>query len=157
MAPLVRGWLAPGPEADLPPAPFVRVAFSWSGSTMVWISFLVDTGADRTTLHPGDALRIGFPVTTHPFGDDQAAIEAGAAGGGSIRLTPVEGSLRFRRDDGRSAEFPGRVWLAEPPDRSGAAAGAWNLPSLLGRDFLRSFRVCIDETADPAVSLELPD
>ena len=89
------------------------------------VRFLVDTGPDRTTLHPGDAELLGVDFQQLGCPDRFDGV------GGSAKYFPAEAELRFWDD----AEPSGVIYrlaiaIAEPTE--------YNIeyPSLLGRDVL---------------------
>ena len=101
-----------------------------------WITFLLDTGADGTCLHPRDVAQIGI-------GSSQML------GSASVTATGVGGSFSYHwepswlmfRESARGFVFC-QIELAiceftDDPDIG-------NLPSLLGRDFLNRCRISLD-------------
>ena len=95
------------------------------------VSFLVDTGADSTCLHPRDALGAGVP-----FGRLRNR-ELSRGIGGSSPYFHEPATLVF--PDGRAARLYGvGLLIAEPDEANG------NLPSLLGRNVINHWYMAYD-------------
>ena len=94
------------------------------------VAFLVDTGADDTTLSSRDWRAAGLEWS------DFAAPSVRSAGVGGVIESPVEpAEVRLRHDDG-SVEV-----LAFDIELQPRLPGAFALPSFLGRDILRRYRI----------------
>ena len=89
------------------------------------VQFLVDTGADRTTLHPGDADFLGIDFGKLSGGESVDGI------GGSVQMFSEAGELLFWDED--AAEW--RVYPLEIDISERTEVNA-EYPSLLGRDVL---------------------
>ncbi len=147
----IPGHMVPAALAGVPPLPFIEVTLAGQGLKPDTIPFLVDTGADRSILHPFDASRLGIAVREIDFSG--GAPISGV--GGSMRITPLTARAIFRTE---TDQYPRHVWvdgavyLAEPSEEN------WDMPSLLGRDLLQLFRLVLEPRSAPAVYLEyLPD
>ena len=91
------------------------------------LTFLVDSGASITAIHPADIPKLAIPQAVLR---EAETIQINGIGGGSIyRLIP--GTLTFR-DDAASTPFryATTLYIAEPKDDNA------DIPSLLGRDIL---------------------
>lgn len=99
----------------------------------LWVTFLVDTGADVTVLHPFDATRL---VRTP---DQWRAIRAhpvhrlGGAGGG-LEYFGVPALVLFPLEDGGLHGVNIVLWVAD-------SRSQMEHESLLGRDILAAFRM----------------
>lgn len=109
------------------------------------INFLVDTGADLTSIHWGDrskfdteAARSGsvFGMTTRAAG----------VGGPPLAYGIEEAEYHFEGEDGPCPPIPARVHVALDAETRGA-------PSLLGRDLLDVMLCCV---SGRALTLEWP-
>lgn len=128
------------------PAPYVRASVYLPrlgvGDS---INFLLDTGADATTLHPRDAGKLG--VYAHSLGS--ASVSARGIGG-PIQYAPEYAIVSFYDNAaGDWRDFRIQVYIASP--ESEHAIGS--LPSLLGRDILNRCRCTLD-AAENSVALE---
>jgi len=116
--------------------PYVRAILHLPAfNRRIVIQFLIDTGADATTIHPQDSLRLLAPAEIKALG---GAIPFGGAGAGKSHH-PSESELIFMRTNGTLEAIALRVYIAEP--------GAHNmrLESLLGRDVLDRFVMMFDQ------------
>ncbi|MCI0441504.1 MAG: retroviral-like aspartic protease family protein [Chloroflexi bacterium] len=87
------------------------------------VDFLVDTGADRSALHPRDGTRLNLP-----YDQLQQSIDIGGVGGNSRYF--VERAYLFFVDGRKLRVY--RIGIAIPRPRQNIAM----LPSLLGRDVI---------------------
>jgi hypothetical protein len=101
------------------------------------VAFLIDTGADVTTLHPQDGLRLLLPAEISRM-PNPAAI--GGAGAG-IDHYPVGATIVFMHDDGRLHSIGLTAYVAQP------TAQNMRYESLLGRDALEHFVMHYDQRA----------
>ena len=101
------------------------------------VPFLLDTGADVTTIHPRDAARAGVP-----FDWLRAGTTVGGIGGQSTYYEEPA-TLVFTDDTERqSYRYNITVDIAKPEDVSD------QIPSLLGRDIIDRWRMVYDRTDD---------
>jgi hypothetical protein len=123
------------------PGRFVTLAILAPAIARDWrpVEFLLDTGADRSCIHPHDAKR--------RFGLEPDQLRRGAGRGPTVQPGGVGGSAAdfdidaifgFVHADGREQHIVSRVLLAE------ATPGNERFPSLLGWDVLRHFHIEID-------------
>ena len=111
----------------------------------VRVDFLVDTGADRTTLMPGDISALGLDLRLDAFDRSQAT-----GIGGSVQTRQAPATLYFADD-----ETPGglrRVNLTIDLLMTEDAQAATRLPSLLGRDFLNRC-ACVFDPANNRLAM----
>ena len=145
----IPGYLAPVRSPGVPARPYVDAELRIQGTgTSLAISFLIDTGADDTILHPRDLEQSEGHLLDTPFDEHPERQWIGGVGGGAY-IIPLSARLFFRTDTATDNLWQDvRVWVAEP------TATNWRLPSLLGRDLLHLFRLTIDYDAAPPVLLE---
>ena len=121
-------------------APLIRVAVALDNRADD-VRFLIDTGTDATVLHPTDAYSI--------LGDDLHRIDfdhdpfraAGFGVGGTVDRVVRSATLTLRSEDRRFYPIEMPILIARPTPAEPGDHGNWRLPSLLGRDFLRHFRL----------------
>lgn len=103
------------------------------------IDFLIDTGATRSTIHPGDMIaRFRVNPSDLASADRWPRRRPGLGIGGRV-LDYIElANLRFERDDGSALRLEQDVLIAQ------LAADNEGLPSLLGWDVLRHFHISLD-------------
>jgi hypothetical protein len=130
------------------PVPVIRATVHITSEPLTSrITFIVDTGSERTTLHPRDAAEVWPGYPSQRFPPDVRRVRVRGIGG-EAHYVERDAALRFVHDvRGRvSVELP--INIAEPTPAN------LGLPSLLDRDVIRHFRLTIDESAE-FVSLEL--
>lgn len=98
-------------------------------------TFLIDTGADVTILHPQDSLRLLRPEEIRAL--PNPAPMSGVGGGANSY--PIEATVVLMHDDRRLHSVPLTIFLADP-----SPANQW-LDSLLGRDALDHFIMHFDQ------------
>ena len=137
---MIQGFFVP---AVLPqPLVLVAVRIDAFGPDIAAVPFVIDTGAAHTCITAQDSL--------HAFGQNPADLDSAAwpdavelAGvGGSLRAKVSPASFWFRNTDGSVEMLSTNIRIGDM--RSGA------LPSLLGWDLLKSFRLVVDGPAQTA-------
>ena len=98
------------------------------------VSFLVDTGADVTTIMPKDAQKMGIDYSRLGMADTVEGV------GGPAKCYDAAAIVSFLNDDGESIEHRIFVEIIEPDPRGPNL----NLPSLLGRDVINEYRMVFD-------------
>ncbi len=99
------------------------------------VSFLVDTGADITTLMPADGLTLGIDY-------GKLTAKSPTSGfGGSIDTFRELGVLAFHEQDRRKLRFYAVTLVLPGPN---TLTGA--MPSVLGRDILGHWRLTYDQS-----------
>lgn len=137
-----------GPDAPL--APLLTAELRLDGQPeFAQIEFLVDTGADQTTIHPADARRLWGGYSQHDFESD-ATVQVMRGIGGTARFITRRVSVVFFEEDGEAVSGDFNLNIAESREDNR------DLPSLLGRDILRHVRLIVDEPGD-LIALQLPD
>ena len=120
-------------------SPLAQIVVALDGRSRE-VSFLIDTGADATVLHPRDARRIlARDLYTIDFDADSRRVVGLGVGGGADRVVR-DATLTLRSVDGESYQMELPILIARPTPAEPGDHGNWRLPSLLGRDFLRHFR-----------------
>src|SRR5438477_12553867 len=80
--------------------PLCRALALASDGSWIPIDFLIDTGADRTTLMAADAGQLGLsPVGSRDYLTGL---------GGTTPSVQIQASIRFRADDGQMLRFAGQ-------------------------------------------------
>lgn len=110
------------------------------------MSFLIDTGAMQTTLHPADSLR--SQIWASPWLLRAPAVPMVGIGGMSSAFER-QGVVAFLHTDQQITSF--RLWLCVPLVSDTNRA----FPSLLGTDILRLGRLIIDPATN-MVSFDVP-
>lgn len=110
------------------------------------VDFLIDTGADRTTIHWGQRVSLSDPDGAG-LPDDQVFDRTETAMG--IEGIPAEYGVEtalyvFRDETGTNVPFNGEVRISVDPQTDG-------VPALLGRDLLHSMRLDLDMPNDTVV------
>lgn len=120
------------------PVPKVRVALFLPGITSDWkvVSFLLDTGAATTCVHPPDAI-FALGIDPSRLMDRQAwpqQRELRGVGGSAVVFV-VPAHYGFLVETGQWETFEAEIGIAE------LTATSQTLPSLLGWDVLQGFEV----------------
>jgi len=103
------------------------------------VSFLVDTGADRSILHPLDGQRVGLDYSSL-----QGHIEATGTNG--VAGYFEEQALLIFTESGRNLHAYRIDVLISPP-----GSEIMDLPSLLGRDILKNWRMMFNPSKNRLV------
>ena len=141
----IEGYYLDDEDLDTPPAPYIRVqvAIVIPHRAPKDIDFLVDTGADATTLMPDDLSQLGINVDVIA-----GPMKMADGSGGESGYKEVEAHLRFRDDLSLTyfQDFETTIHLSANPENH-------RLPSLLGRDILNRCQ-CTFDAARGKVVLE---
>jgi len=92
---------------------------------------MLDTGADMTLLHPGDAHRLGIDFDSHFQGIQRITIP----GVGTAEAYLEQATLELPHLNGRVDRLAGRVFVAVPSDINRRH------PSILGRDVFDHYSI----------------
>jgi len=95
------------------------------------ILFVLDTGADKTMLHPGDAFRLGVDFQSHFEGIRSVVIPGIGTAQGYWERAVIE----LPHLDGRVDRFEGDILVAVPTNVN------LRHPSLLGRDVFDHYSI----------------
>ena len=147
----IRGNLETRPGA--PASPYIRAIVCLENGASARLNFLVDTGADRTAIHPVDALKLGIATLspTAPGSTDTRGI------GGTVQYTRQKASLTFKVGRNKTYKWVGEIEIGP------CGADHWNdalqiaLPSLLGRDFISRGKFVIDDVEGQVLLDTHPD
>lgn len=128
------------------PAPYVEAGIELPRLGLsATVDFLIDTGADNTSLHPGDIIRLSISyrrmrrsTLTYPSGI-----------GGSMGYYQEPAILYFRDTTGPIRRFVCNIHVCQRTDERSVRG----LPSILGRDFLNLCRSTMDK-ANNSVLME---
>ena len=127
---------------ERPAAPRIAVFVSVGAMRQaVEVDFLVDTGADRTTLMPRDINALGLDLRSDAFDRSQTT-----GVGGSVQTRQAPAVLYFVDDE--APDGLRRVNLTIDLLMTEDAHAAMRLPSLLGRDFLNRCACLFDPAAN---------
>ena len=105
-------------------------------------TFLIDTGADFSTIHPAGGLRLGGDYARAFAGFTPSAI--GGVGGQAAEFKEPC-TLLLEASSGQWDQIPTTVGVAVPTTAN------LLLPNLVGRDVLRHYRFVFQETAEIAI------
>ncbi len=131
-----------------PSSPYITAVVELPNGKSAPINFLVDTGADFTTIHTADSIKLGIGVL--PTGVPGNKISVGI--GGFAEYKRQDAKLTFKSSK-QVYEWEEKIAIGPcGEDRfSAALAGVLrgnSTPSILGRDFLSRGRLVIDDAAD---------
>ena len=130
------------PHVSVLPGPYVVADVELAGQA-IEVPFLLDTGADFTTLNPQDMLRIwGRRFLSIDFTEDP---DVQLAGIGEQTATGRfhEATLTFLDSDRQPIAIPLTLVIAQPTPLTPGLHGNWQIPSLLGRDILEHFDLAL--------------
>ncbi len=134
-------------HTDFADAATVLCEVSFPGAPPKQVRFLIDTGADRTTLSPSDADAV-FPGYADLDWTRDPRLSEVRGVGGMCRIIVRMGVIRLTDDRLGDIDWEGLIELIEPTADSRA------LPSLLGRDILDHFRLTVSRQ-ESLISLDL--
>ena len=133
----IAGYFKHRPGA--PPTPYVWAMVQLPGGAFTGVDFLVDTGADKTILHPADANRLGLgaPSLKHSKNKQTSGI------GGVARYRIENVRLVFESQEG-PITWNASILRGPCGDKGFQVGLRAGMPSLLGRDFLQYVCLAID-------------
>ena len=133
----IEGYFDP---ADPVPAPYVQARVYLPRLDLLdTVRFLVDTGADRTSLHAGDIDKMRVDLRS------LSEETVGVAGVGGQAAYAQEAAYLFVEDKEAGGSYRFAVWVSIAC--SDGYETTKGLPSLLGRDILNRCRCVIDAEA----------
>lgn len=111
-----------------------------------YVDFLIDTGADYTSVHPGDIAKLGIDYRYLK----RSTLSPSGGIGGSMGYFKEDGLLGFRDSGGGDLRvFSSAINICEKTSSNSVQ----RLPSILGRDFL-NLCVCRIDKSNNEVTLE---
>lgn len=124
---------------DILPAPYVQAYLYFPRLDLAdTVDFLIDTGADYTSIHPGDVNRLGIDYRRLR----RTSLSSFSGIGGSMDYYEESGLLIFHESTGETRNHTLNIRISaskNDPEIQG-------LPSLLGRDFLNLCSSSIDKS-----------
>jgi len=142
---VIRGSFARLLELEIhEPFPNVHVSLTIDGITRepAEVDFVVDSGSHFTCLQPNDATvwaEISEERLRNPYAWP-ATMGGSGVGGGSI-FFPMPAAFTFRHESGRRQTIRQTIYIAR------LTPGNMYMPSLMGWDLLRHFRLLLDHDA----------
>ena len=130
------------------PEPVIRTPVSLTPGRVARVTFLIDTGADRTMLNPQDTAAVLPDPNSLDWENDPTLGAMQGVGEGACRIITRQGMIVFQDDQSGPVLRAVSFGLVEPTDSNR------QLPSLLGRDILENFRLTVS-TRESRVTLEL--
>lgn len=127
---MIRGYI----ENDSPLIDCMLTFPSISADLRLQVTFLIDTGASVSLLHPRDAIRFGLDLAS--LAADPRS-ERARSMSGVARFIRTTALLDFDEDVPRPRSLRHPIGIAE------ANSGNEMLPSILGMDFLKAFRLTV--------------
>ncbi len=145
-------WEGHATGAGALPAPYFNV-FVGERLPNNQVAFLIDTGADYSTLNPKDAHRLfGDAYLDMDFSPGPATIEMHGIGDTPAHGIRTHADLAFRADDDSDLRLAIPIVIAQPAPPTPGRHGNWLIPSLLGRDILERFDLALSYNP-PTVTL----
>ena len=135
-------------ERAASPEPVIRARVAVTPELFAEVTFLIDTGADRTMLSPRDTANILPDPNALDWENDPTLGAMQGVGEGVCRIITRQRLIGFRDDQTGPVLTAVSFGLVEPTDSNR------QLPSLLGRDVLENFRLTVS-TRESQVTLEL--
>jgi hypothetical protein len=116
------------------------------------VRFVIDTGAAASAVHPADARRslqfTGADFEALPRIAREVHALVGITGASTYYVVPAHYILG--RDDGTAFVIDGEIRIAQP------VPGNQDIPSVLGWDILRHFRILLDQRTGEVLLDEQP-
>ena len=132
---MIRGYFS-GETSLRRPMARVRLSFDSEHDTdgLEEIEFLIDTGADTTVLSPSDARAVGLDTSILDIEGESSGV------GGEVYMRTVEATLTIQ-----GYSVPLIIYI---PDSD------YEIPSLLGRDFMVGFGLFMEERTGTVALLD---
>ncbi len=125
-------------------APYIHVAVGLDLDVEPTL-FLIDTGADNTSLSPSDAFGVlGEEYLEIDFETHDRRIAISGVGRGSAVAVIEWMQLTLFDTSGFYLTISTPITIFEPMPRYPGRHGNWQMPSLLGRDILQHFRLLVE-------------
>lgn len=119
------------------------------------IEFMLDTGADATTLQPRDAIELmGADLFRIDFERDPGLVGVAGVTAGASASVVRPAVFSIRTDQGGHYTVDAHVVIAHPVPFEQSDTGNWRKISTLGRDVISHFGFRLDYRLDPPVWLE---
>jgi hypothetical protein len=133
------------------PHPYLTTAVSIplvTGPQWASVTFMVDTGAAHTCIHPLDAIRsLGLQPAQLADPEGWPKTIQGRGVGGGVNYFEIPASYGLVNDDGSVEVIEGHVWIGQ------LTPGTQRMPSLIGWNLLRHFDLRI-HGGRPSITLE---
>ena len=139
----------------IPARPYLRASVR-VGDYVRTIDFMVDTGADATTLQPRDAIKLmGDDLFRIDFERDPGIIGVAGVTAGASASVVRPAAYSIRTDQGGHYTVNAHVVIAQPVPSEQSDTGNWRRFSTLGRDVISRFGFRLDYRASEPVLLEV--
>ena len=135
---MIRGYFDPTPPTTRPQVPGAVFLPGFSKSPVI-VHFTLDTGADRTCLHPLDSLRLGITPRQLRTPELWSGATHVRGIGGAVAYYETTALVSLLHEDRGEWQI-----LEIPVDVAPILEETMSLPSLLGWDILQHFRLELD-------------
>lgn len=138
----------------IPARPYLRAGVR-VGDYVRNLEFMLDTGADATTLQPRDAIELmGDDLFLIDFERDPGLVGVAGVTAGSSASVVRPAVYSIRTDQGDHYTVNAYVMIAQPVPFEQSDTGNWRKISTLGRDVMSHFGLHIDYRLEPPAWLE---
>lgn len=139
----------------IPDRPHLRAAVR-VGVYVRTVDFMLDTGADATTIQPRDAHEMmGDDLFRIDFEHDSGRVGVAGVTAGSSANVVRPAMYSFRTDQGSYYTIDAHAVIAQPVPFEPSEAGNWRRPSTLGRDVMSRFGFRLDYRSSEPVLLDV--